>query len=170
MSFIVFFLYYNMSFTRYHDDPVRIEKRLQIGTNAGRYALMTPGTGNNLPYLADPHIRVQKWGGNYMKNAVGIEDDLRGLTRRGGHDDVNENDYAKKAVYSSAISWPIEQRVLVEESRAILPAFLYREADMLRWETPFLDPQNNLEIPFNYDMQSRIIQKDNWIEHNLANQ
>jgi hypothetical protein len=152
-----------MSFTRYHDDPVRIEKRLQIGTNAGRYALMTPGPGTNLPYLADPHIRVQKWGANYMKNAVGIEDDLRGMTRRGGHDNVIENDYSKKAVYSGAISWPVEKRVLIEESRAILPAFLYREANMFRWETPFLDPQSNTEIPFNYNTQSRIIQKDTYL-------
>ena len=158
-----------MSFTRFHDEPVRIEKRLMISTNGGRYALMTPGPGNNLPFIADPHIRLEKWGGNYMKNAIGIEDDLRGLTRRSGHDSVDSNDYTKHSVYTDKISYPIETRVLVDESRAILPAFQYRQSEMYRWETPFLDPQTNIEIPFNYQMQSRIIEKDNYVEKYLSN-
>jgi hypothetical protein len=166
IKYIILFIYY-MSFTRYHDDPVRIEKRLMIGTNEGRYALSTPGQGTNLPFIADPHFRLQRWAGNYLKNAVGIEDDLRGLTRRSGHDDVNTNDYTKHAVYTNKIGYPIETRCLVDESRAILPAFQFREAEMYRWETPMLDPQANIEIPFHYEMQSRIIEKNNWVE-NLA--
>jgi len=154
-----------MSFTRYHDDAVRIEKRLQIGTNAGRYALMTPGPGLSMPFIADPHYRLEKWGGNYLTNAIGIENDLFGMTKRSGHDDT---DYTKAAAYTSVKSWPVEQRVLVEESRAILPAFQFREANMFRWETPIHDPQANVEVPFHYEMASRIIEKDAWTSDYLV--
>ena len=34
-----------MAFTRFHDDPVRIIKELDIATYSGRYALNVPGNG-----------------------------------------------------------------------------------------------------------------------------
>lgn len=156
-----------MSNTRYYDDQLRIQKRLQISTNAGRYALMTPGQGLDLPYVADPHYRLEKWGGNSMTNAIGVEGDLWGLTRRLTHDDINRNDYKKNAVYAMAKSVSVNSNVMVDESRTSLPAFLFRETEMYRWETPFLNPQANLEIPFNNNLQSRIIEKDYWTQNNM---
>ena len=155
-----------MSETRYNSDTTRIEKRLQIGTNGGRYALATPGPGNRLPFIADPHIRLQYWGGNYMKNGVAIEDDLRGMTRRRvGHDDIDANNFQKHAVYNGyngANTWPIEKGVVVEESRSSLPAFLFRDLEMYRFEQPFLDPQFGAENKIMDGLHSRVLVKDSW--------
>jgi hypothetical protein len=151
-----------MSLSSFNNDPARIEKRLQIGTNGGRYALSTPGPGNRLPFIADPHIRLQYWGANYMQNGVGIEDDLRGMTRRiVGHD---ATEYNKTPVGGqSALSiWPIEKGVVVDESRSILPAFLFREIDFSRWEEPIHDPQYKAEEKLKDGLQSRILVKDTW--------
>lgn len=158
-----------MSFTRYHDDKVRIQKQLMISTNSGRYALTTPGPGINLPFISDPHIRLEKWGANYLNNGISIENDLRGLTRRTGHDGINTNNYLKYSANISKNTYPTNNNVFVEESRAILPPFIFRESEMYRWEEPFLDPQKNIEIPFNYEMQSRIIEKDKYTDKYLSN-
>ena len=34
-----------MAFTRFHDDPCRINKQLQESTGTGRYMLNVPGNG-----------------------------------------------------------------------------------------------------------------------------
>jgi hypothetical protein len=153
-----------MSFTRFYDDSARIEKRLQISTKEGRYALETPGMGTQLPFMADPHIRLQYWAGNWMENGVGIENDLHGLTRRTvGHDSTQ---YDKHVAYSAKKTFPVNKDVIIEESRAIMPAFIFREANMYRFDYLHLDPQANLEMPFNYNINSNILVKDRWRTEN----
>jgi hypothetical protein len=72
---------FNMSFTRFHDDPNRIRKQAAELSYAGKYALNTPGPGDNIPFLEDPQVRLQTWGANLMTNTINLESDLRGLTR-----------------------------------------------------------------------------------------
>ena len=50
-----------MSFTRFHDDPARIKKQIQDSSFSGRYMLNVPGQGTDLPFVEDPHIRLQHW-------------------------------------------------------------------------------------------------------------
>ena len=66
-----------MSFTRFHDDDARIKKQLQESTFAGRYQLNAPGPGENLPFIEDPHMRLEKWGANNRTNGVDLESDLK---------------------------------------------------------------------------------------------
>ena len=80
-----------MAFTRYHDDECRIEKQLQESTDQGRYMLNVPGNGVNMPFIDDPHIRMQYWGANLTNNTVNLESDLRGLTRRINRDCIDVN-------------------------------------------------------------------------------
>jgi hypothetical protein len=40
---------------------------------------------------------------------------------------------------------------------------MYKDLEHPRWETPFLNPQNNIERPFLYDVQTRIIEKNNFV-------
>ena len=51
----------------------------------------------------------------------------------------------------------------VEESRSSHPVFVYRELETNRWETPWINPQANLEKPFHDNIQTRILEKDNYI-------
>jgi len=89
-----------MAFTRFHDDPCRINKQLQESTGLGRYMLNVPGNGSKPLYMDDPYIRMQKWGGNLMTNTVNLESDLFGLTRNTNHDDITKNEYRLNAVKS----------------------------------------------------------------------
>lgn len=48
----------------------------------------------------------------------------------------------------------------VEESRASHPAWMYRGCDQTRWETPLIDPQEYVAIPFAHNIQTRILEKN----------
>jgi len=150
-----------MSFTRFHDDPARIKKQLQENTYLGRYQLDKPGPGDNLPFLEDPNIRLQGWGANLRRNTTQLESELKGLTRKINHDLVILNNYqtcgttdiGDKPYYNT-------DKPFVEESRATHPAWMYRNVDVQRWESPWINPLVGIEKPFNTNIQTRILEKD----------
>ena len=94
-----------MSFTRFHDDPCRINKQLQESTDPGRYMLNMPGNGDKPYYIEDPCIRIQGWGANLRTNTINLESNLKGLNQPLSRDCL-QNNYLKTAVNSSPISYP----------------------------------------------------------------
>ena len=148
-----------MSFTRFHDDPHRIKKQAAESSFLGKYMLNTPGPGNNLPFLEDPQLRLQSWGANLMTNTVNLESDLRGLTRPLNHDEIELNEYRAMASGGQSVSYPSTE-TFIDESRASHPAWMYRDLEQTRWEEPFLNPQAGLEKRFQYNIQTRILEKD----------
>ena len=151
-----------MSFTRFHDDPHRIKKQNEESSFTGRYMLNTPGPGLDLPFIEDPQIRLQKWGANLHTNTVNLESDLRGLTRRQTRDNIDYNQYTSTRVSSTRPTYRNEQP-FVEESRASHPAWVYKDLEQNRWEQPLLNPLNGLDKHFDENIQTRILEKDNFI-------
>ena len=39
---------------------------------------------------------------------------------------------------------------------------MYKDLEQQRWETPFFNPQNDLERNFGHNIQTRILEKDNF--------
>lgn len=148
-----------MSFTRFHDDEVRIEKQLEEMTYAGRYQLNVPGPGADMPFQEDAQLRLQHWGANLRTNSIHLESDLMGLTRNLQRDDVNENNYKMQEVSSQQKSYS-NARPFIDETRATHPAWMYRDMVQPRWEEPFINPQANLEKPFHDNIQTRVLEKD----------
>jgi len=148
-----------MSFTRFNDDEVRIEQQLKELTYVGRYQLDVPGQGASMPFQDDTNLRLQKWGANLRTNTINLESDLIGLTRPLQRDNIETNIYKDQKVASSQISYSTNQP-FVEESRASHPAWMYRDLEHPRWETPIINPQANLEKPFHDNIQTRILEKD----------
>ena len=150
-----------MAFTRFHDDPSRIKKRLEEGTFAGRYALDTPGPGSRLPYMEDPQIRLQRWGANLMTNTVNLESDLLGLSRKLNRDLTRYNDYKWNSISSEPVRYD-SAPVFIDESRATHPAWMFRDIQNDRWEEPMLNPQANIEKQFEHNVDTRLYEKDNY--------
>lgn len=150
-----------MAFTRFKDDDVRIQKQLEQMTFIGQYQLDTPGQGIHLPFMEDAQLRMQKWGANLHTNVINLESDLLGLTRPLTRDDVNINDYTKRAADTESKQYP-SASPFVEESRSSHPAWMYRDLEQPRWEVPILNPQSlrHLEKPFHDNIQTRILEKD----------
>jgi hypothetical protein len=151
-----------MAFTRFHDDPNRIHKQLQETTYIGQYQLNRPGNGLDLPFSQESQMRLQGWGANYDSKMISQENDLRGMTRKLNKDLIEVNDYKLHEQLPSTPNYRYENPY-VEESRASHPAWMYKDLEQTRWENPFINPQDNFEIPFMYDIQTRIIEKNNHV-------
>jgi hypothetical protein len=154
-----------MSFTRFRDDPARIKKQLQESTYLAHYQLNTPGPGTNLAFQEDPNVRLQGWGANvFRKNTTQLESELRGLTRTLNHDLLAVNDYKQFGVTDTGdLPYYNSEQPFVQESRATNPAWMYRSADVNRWEEPWLNPLVGLEKPFHNNIHTRILEKDYYV-------
>ena len=151
-----------MSFTRFHDDPCRINKQLQESTDPGRYMLNVPGNGDKPYYIEDPYIRIQGWGANLRTNTINLESNLKGLNQPLSRDCL-QNNYVKTAVNSSPISYPSTQPSFVEQSRVTHPAWTYRDLEQTNWYYPQLNPQENVCFPFQNNLSTRILEKNNYV-------
>ena len=151
-----------MSFTRFHDDPCRIEKQLQESTGTGKYMLNVPGNGTKPCFMEDPFIRMQKWGANLQTNTINLESDLRGLTRELNNDCIDVNDYTKHAVKSSRINYPV-CLPSTEQPRATHPAWTAKDLEQVNWYILPLDPQENVCIPFQNNLSTRILERDYFV-------
>jgi len=145
-----------MAFTRFKDDPARVNKYLEETTSIGKYHLNTPGNGLDNPYIDDTHIILQKWGANLQSNSLLVENELRNLNRPLSRD---SNSY--KQVDSQSYQFPVKN-FNIDESRASLPAWTFRDKSVVRFDYPLNGTQNNksMTIPFQNNLQSRILEKD----------
>jgi hypothetical protein len=150
-----------MSFTRFRDDDVRVEEQLHKSTYLGKYQLNKPGPGSDIPFMNDPQIRLEKFGANLRTNKINLESDLLGLTRKLNRDLTDENDYKKKEIPSNSVSFSRKDPFILE-SRASHPAWIYKDLEQSRWELPLINPQANIEQPFHFNVNSRILSKDNF--------
>jgi hypothetical protein len=148
-----------MAFTRFHDDPCRINKQLQESTGLGRYMLNVPGNGSKPLYMDDPFIRMQKWGGNLMTNTVNLESDLFGLSRLLNRDDIVSNEYRLHKAQSEKQSYQ-SVNPYTDQSRATHPAWEYRDLEQTKWSILPLDPQQNTCFTFQNNLSTRILEKD----------
>lgn len=151
-----------MAFTRFHDDPNRIKKQIMESSFSGRYMLNTPGQGTDLPFIEDPHIRLQHWGANLRNDTVNLENDLRGMTRRLNRDNPELNEFKKQSNEPRQVSYK-NAEPFVQETRASHPAWMYKDLEQTRWEAPFLNPSNGLEKDFQHNIQTRDLEKDNFV-------
>jgi hypothetical protein len=148
-----------MAFTRFHDDPCRINKQLQESTGVGRYMLNVPGNGSKPLYMDDPFIRMQKWGGNLMTNTINLESDLFGLSRNMNRDDIKTNEYTLHSVKTQKQEYQ-SVNPYTDQSRATHPAWEYRDLEQTKRYILPLDPQENTCITFQNNLSTRILEKD----------
>jgi hypothetical protein len=150
-------------FTSFRNDPARIKKEMEMSSYMGRYMLDVPGQGLDLPFMEDAQVRIQKWGANLQSNRVDLEGELFSINRKISRDYNDSDQYKKFMVESNPVQLFSSRNPFVEESRSSHPAFVYRELETNRWESPWLNPQANLEKQFHDNIQTRILEKDNYI-------
>ena len=151
-----------MAFTRFHDDSARIIKRNQEISDQAQWIMNVPGNGDRPCFMNDPHIIPQKWGANLWTNTVDLQSSLRGIDRRISRDCLGKDEY-KKQTNSTPIKYPICNEMTTEQSRAIMPAWTARELEQVDWYYLPLDPQENVRIPFQNNLSTRILEKDYFV-------
>ena len=143
-----------MAFTRFHDDPDVIQKKLCESTFSGIYHLNTPGNGVHNPYIDDVSIRLQGWGANLCTNTVDIDSNFKGLDRK------LTSDYKQYADPKTNQKKYSTNTFSVDETRASLPAWLYRDLPQQRPDYLLFDPQAHLQSQLNFNAPTRILEKD----------
>ena len=151
-----------MAATRFFYDDCRTIKQLQQATDPGRWILNVPGNGEKPCYIEDPYVRIQKWGGNLRTNVIGLESELMGVNKPLSRDCLEKDNYKRFNVQSEEISYPKCNVNFTEQSRTITPAWMIRGTAQNNWEYPPHNPQANTCLPFQNNISSRIIEKDNF--------
>ena len=155
-----------MANTRFNYDNCRTIKKLQESTDTARYILDTPGPGSMPPFMLDPQIIPQKWAGNLYTNSTHLESELWGINRI-----LTKCDLSKKKpdnCISQSISYPINKDEVTESSRLVLPAFLFRSLPQNMPQYLPLNPQENVCMPFENNLSTRILEKDYFIRRENA--
>ena len=152
-----------MAFTRFNYDSCRTKKQLQQSTDPGRWILDVPGNGLYPCYMEDPHIRIQKWGGNLRTNTINLESELLGVNRRTNKDCYGKDNYQNFNVPNNQIEYPKCSILSTEQSRTTNPAWWYRDLEQVDWQYPPLNPQENVCLPFLNNLSTRILEKDYFV-------
>jgi len=149
-----------MACTRFYYDDCRTKKQLQQATDPGRWILDVPGNGDKPCYMEDPHIIIQKWGGNLRTNTIDLESTLKGVNRALNKDCLGIDNYQRYNVPNEKISYPSCSSMYTEQSRSTNPAWWYRDLEQVDWYYPPLNPQENTCFPFHNNLSTRILEKD----------
>jgi hypothetical protein len=152
-----------MAFTRFRDDPARIEDQLKQSTGPGRWNIDVPGNGPTPQFILDPQIIPQKWGGNLWTNAVDIQSQLLGIDVTINRDCQNKTKYRKQLSHSTPITYPTTSSFLTtEQSRTIMPAWTARDLSQNHGFILPDDPQAHTTIPFQHNTSTRLVERDNF--------
>jgi len=155
-----------MSFTRFNYDPCRTKKLLEESTGPGRYMLNKPGWGNKPCFFDDPQIRMQEWGTNLRRVPGGapidIDSDLLGITRPLSKDCSKKEFPFAGVVFSMKKEYPTCGQEFTSQSRATHPSFLYRDLEQSNRYPLFLNPQENVCMPFQNNLNTQLLERDSF--------
>lgn len=178
-----------MASTRFHDDPDRVIKQLEMQTAVGRWALETPFPMGDRPcFPLDPQIIPQKWGANTWSNATDLSSELRGQGRTARKRDCFNFDPNPNPFHTttSSILPPLAQHsaplagqysvctefLTTEQSRAVTPAWTLRDSmpsdHMFRAHLLLHNPQDmrRIEPRFDCNIDTRTFEKEMYAQGN----
>ena len=91
-----------------------------------------------------------------------IDSDLIGITRPLSRDCIVKEFPEKGVVKSTPNTYPT-CKSFTDQTRVTHPAWMYRDLEQTRWYPLFLNPQENTCIPFHNNLNTRILEKDNYV-------
>lgn len=173
-----------MSFTRPNHDMCAYRHTLKETIAPGEYQLAKPYPCNPC-FVKDPHIRMQRFGASLSKNTsmIDIDSEMIGISRKlskcperkyipasdangycganiGGQF-ANGNNGAIDMDYQ-LMHFPDENCFEpVEDTRLSNPPCTLRGTGINRWEWLCRNPQERVEVPFDFNINNRLVVKDN---------
>jgi hypothetical protein len=110
---------------------------------------------------------MENWGANLRSvpgsTAIDIDSDLLGITRKlTKFCSAYEYPY-KGVVKSKRIRYPVCEKPVTHESRATHPAWQYRDLEQTRYYPLFLNPQENVCMPFHNNLNTRLLERDYFV-------
>ena len=109
--------------------------------------------------MEDPHYRLEHWAGNLGNNAINLESDLRGLTRKLNRDEIQKNTHIPNGIKMEPRPMAGLNNTTTDQTRVTHPTWWSRDVKQQRNEHLFYDPQEYLESEFVSNVSSRYEQK-----------
>lgn len=164
----MFFIYLQskrMNFNRLNYDSCTYQHNLQQSVNVGNYVIGMPQINCNACFTEDTSLQL-----GYSPavvpydNVVDIDSDLIGITRKASNcptksyiPDLTRNDKTRYNMTPIADCRYIKN----EDTRISNPPCTLRGQGWNRWETLHENPQDRAEVPFRFNVNNRILFKDN---------
>lgn len=150
-----------MSFTRSRYDNCTYKHDLSETIGPGEYMTQTPHNCDNCAYYA-PGVNFNGKGvGLCSKQLIDVDSELLGITRRASQCPADKF-LPKKDPYCKMVSNYKECTDLVPEPTLISnPKCTNKETTVNRWEWLCINPQKNALVPFDFNINNRIVVKDN---------
>lgn len=150
-----------MNFTRLNDDKCTYKSNLKSSVGPGDYLLNTPTIECQNCFTFDPHS-ISKGTGVALCNKplVDVDSELMGITRKASNCPTEKYLPTQQAFCSSK---PLVncRGMPVEDTRQSNPPCTLKSTGWNRWEWLCRNPQENALVPFDYNINYRIIVKDN---------
>jgi hypothetical protein len=154
-------------------DSCTYQEKLRRSIGPGMYMLNTPsndctGCGQDIP--ADPYYRFQSWGPNTCAPGSAVDDgsELRGLNYKSSKcsaDNYLPGKYSANGA-CAVRGAPKDPRACApptEDTRLSNPPCTLRSTGWNRWEWLCWDPQERAIMPFEWNVNYRIVAKDNHV-------
>lgn len=150
-----------MSFNRlnYDDDAYKQVLRETIGP--GDYLLNTPRVDCEGCFFPSPDVRMSAYGGSVCdENVIDVDSELMGITRKASH--CSANQFLPDSKPFCNMKMPRDCYTLTrEDTKLSNPPCTLRGRGWNRWEWLCKDPQDKALIPFDWNINNRLVVKDN---------
>jgi hypothetical protein len=148
--------------TRYSSDLPKMIENNEITTGPGRYALGVPNAYGNAVFAPNPTVRMQRWGAAHDMSSTktDVESDLRNLQRpttRAACGQYNPNTQVARTLTAMP-----EEDFPQAHMRLVDPPCTLRGSGWNRWEWLCDNPQENVMIPFENNVDSIHAAKDTY--------
>lgn len=152
-----------MNFTRLDYDNCTYEHNLKQSVGVGDYIINTPTIECNGCYIRDPTQRLGKFVGGSVasdKPLVDVSSELLNITRKASNCPTQK--YIPGAdPFCNLKHLPVCDSYTAEDTRISNPPCTLRSTGWNRWEWLCKNPQDKALIPFDYNINYRMIVKDN---------
>ena len=157
-----------MSFNKLNYDTCAYKHTLAESVGPGEYQLNTPPISCEPCFPTNPSYRLQRQGASVSQSEaiIDVDSELMGLTRLSSKCPSKkylpgENQQGQLCQQNALQHFKDCDMPSAEETRSSNPACNLRGTGWNRWEWLCLDPQERVLVPFDYNINNRLIVKDN---------
>jgi hypothetical protein len=160
-----------MSFNRLNYDTCSYQHSLAESVGPGEYMLTEPPNVNEPCFAQSPQIRLQRQGVSVAQNMplIDVDSELMNLTRPATNcpsrkyiPDGNQcNESRKLEEAKNNLTHGNDCFFDVEDTRLSNPPCNLRGTGWNRWEWLCLNPQDRVLMPFDHNINNRLVVKDN---------
>ena len=150
-----------MSFNRLNYDDGTYTHILRESIGPGEYQIATPRVDCNGCFFPSPDVRLARYGAAVCgKEAIDVDSELMGITRKSSKCPSDKFKPTDKPFCNTTMPKDCTG-LTTEETRLSNPPCTLRGTGWNRWEWLCKNPQDKALVPFDFNINNRLVVKDN---------